>query len=713
MFAVLTADGTCEAANPAWSRHLGCSPSALTGRDMTEWVDPADRAAWSAALAAIGDAPRDLLCCLRGGDGRRLRCRLTLNRSENRRVFLTARPLQPRGTPEESGADLGPLPADTLRLRGLFNHSADGIIFLTSPDDGRSFTVLRANGTAARLAGRDRDVPQGADAARALPLFGREEVAQALRSVWASQESQRLERVKQPGGTGTRWYRLYVFSLSEREIAVIMSDISLTVMTQDALADNEERYRTIVNTVRDGIFIFKSPEELLFVNEAACRMHGMTRSELLKMAPVDFVHPDSRERFSRMFKALDDNKTYHMDGVGLRGDKSTYEAEIYACPIHCNGETYYYAAAHDVTRQRKAQRALEDGERKFRAYVESSPVPLFIINSRGDVTFANPAAVNLAGNAAPSLFGRPFAELFREFPGDLHAHVRDYAAYRGEAVLGTACPVPVRLEAARLSRKQYMVHCFDLSDSKRLEEEREKTIGDLAQKNREMERVTYTVSHDLRSPLVSIKGFVDMIDDDIRDGHYDELRDSLRYIKQATENMDRFLTQLLELSRVGRMTHERETIQGRVLVDEVLSTLHGLIQEANADIRVKDDLPELYGDVIRLRQIVQNIVENAVKYRDESRPLKVEISGTNSEAGYSGLLICDNGIGIAAEDYDRVFGLFEQVEKRGTSTGIGLAIVKKIIDVHGGRVRVTSEGPGQGACFHVELPIQDIAVSEE
>ncbi len=229
------------------------------------------------------------------------------------------------------------------------------------------------------------------------------------------------------------------------------------------------------------------------------------------------------------------------------------------------------------------------------------------------------------------------------------------------------------------------------------------TIGEMERRNAELERFTYTVSHDLRSPLVTVLGFLGLLEQDIAAGRSESALADVARIRAAASTMERMLRELLELSRIGRVTSAPEAVPLAELAEEARQSLAGRLGAAGVELEVAKDLPVLYGERARLLEVVQNLVDNAAKVlggRKDGRILIGCRPGPNGPVCY----VQDNGIGIDPRHHQRVFGLFERLDTGVEGTGIGLALVKRIIEVHGGEVWVESEGAGQGSRFCFTLP---------
>jgi len=232
---------------------------------------------------------------------------------------------------------------------------------------------------------------------------------------------------------------------------------------------------------------------------------------------------------------------------------------------------------------------------------------------------------------------------------------------------------------------------------------RQNLIAELESKNAELERFTYTVSHDLKSPLFTIRGFLGYLEQDALAGNHERVRSDMQRIIDATDKMQRLLNELLELSRVGRMMNDPVNIPFDELARDAVELVHGHITERGITVHIDADMPIIHGDRQRLLEVLQNLVDNATKFMGNQTAPRIEIGCAGVEDGKPIFHVRDNGIGIPLEHHERVFGLFNKLDVKSGGTGIGLALVKRIIEVHGGRIWVQSEA-GKGSTFLFTLP---------
>lgn len=274
---------------------------------------------------------------------------------------------------------------------------------------------------------------------------------------------------------------------------------------------------------------------------------------------------------------------------------------------------------------------------------------------------------------------------------------------------------------------QYVAIRTDITARKASEEELHRIAAELAEKNKELEAIVYTVSHDLRSPLVNVQGFARQLNracDTIRaavaaapDGVVPAQKlaqpvdvaipQALKFINAGVSKMEALLAGLLRYSRLGRVALTLRPLNMNGMLAEILASMKFQLDEARAVVTV-GDLPTCLGDNIQTSQVFSNLLDNALKYRDPARPLRVSITGSvrYGNAVYS---VADNGVGIAPQHQAKVFEIFHRLNPEGTTgEGLGLTIAQRVLERQKGRIWVESR-TGEGSIFHVSLPAIDSA----
>jgi signal transduction histidine kinase len=243
----------------------------------------------------------------------------------------------------------------------------------------------------------------------------------------------------------------------------------------------------------------------------------------------------------------------------------------------------------------------------------------------------------------------------------------------------------------------------DITERKQAEAEREALIKDLEVRNAELELFAYTASHDIKNPLITIRGFLGFLEKDAISGNLERFKADMARITDATDKMDHLLNDLILLPRIGRWMNPSEDVPFGDIVREAIELVRGRLDAANIRVTMADGLPIVHGDRARIVEIVQNLLDNAAKFMGDQPQPKIEIGlHGNDKDGKPILFVRDNGIGIESMYHERIFGLFNKLNLQTEGTGVGLALVKRIVEVHGGRIWVESE-MGKGSTFFFTL----------
>jgi PAS domain S-box-containing protein len=366
----------------------------------------------------------------------------------------------------------------------------------------------------------------------------------------------------------------------------------------------------------------------------------------------------------------------------------------------------------DITALKNTEEALRLSEARTRALLDAIPDMIFEFNQDGKILQFISSATSRPLLPPEQFLGKNIREV-------LPASVADQTTFAIERVLDSGHVHAFEYQLLQdnenrtfearitpLSADTVLAIVRDVSLQKWILGEREKLITDLERKNAELERFTYTASHDLKSPLITIKGFLGFLREDAERGNLKRLETDIQRIGDAADKMQRLLNDLLELSRIGRAVNKTEAIDLTQMISEVLELLHGRINRGAVPVRVSVDenLPQIYGDRPRLLEVWQNLIDNAAKFMgDQPNPhIEIRQAETSTEANPI-FFVRDNGMGIDPKFSDRIFGLFDKLDSRTEGTGIGLALVKRIIEFHGGKIWVESK-PGNGATFYFSLP---------
>jgi PAS domain S-box-containing protein len=364
----------------------------------------------------------------------------------------------------------------------------------------------------------------------------------------------------------------------------------------------------------------------------------------------------------------------------------------------------------EIVERQRTERALRESEARYRRLAQNAPLGILSVNTEGQIVEVNPTILDILGS--PSIEATQAINVLT-FPllvqagvsddligclesGQPAVHERPYTSKWGKQIYLRYHLTPIQGQNDQVVGAQAIVE--DITVRKRAEAEREALIKELEAKNAELERFVYTVSHDLKSPLITIQGFLGFLEQDVRAGNAEQVEADIARITNAAVKMHQLLDELLELSRIGRLMNPPQAVAFGELAREAVSMVAGRLAERDVEVFIAPDLPTVYGDRPRLREALQNLLDNAVKFLGEQATPRIEV-GARYESDERVFYVRDNGIGIDPKYQDKVFGLFEKLDHRSEGTGVGLAIVKRIIEVHGGRIWIESAGIGRGSTF--------------
>jgi PAS domain S-box-containing protein len=360
---------------------------------------------------------------------------------------------------------------------------------------------------------------------------------------------------------------------------------------------------------------------------------------------------------------------------------------------------------------------LAASEEKYRAVFENTGTATVVLEHDTIISLANEEFLTLSGFARNDIEGKKYWTEFvhsEDLERMLAQHrlrreggVKALTRYEFRFVTKSGDIRNIYLSVGGIpGTTKSVASLLDITERKKAEEQRERLMQELSQKNAELDRFSYTVSHDLKSPLLSIRGFLGLLEMDMKSGNASRILTDIMRINESAEKLEHLITTLLALSRSGRIVDEPVRISWTDLAREAAGLLAGPLTEHHVLLVIPDNLPAVTGDRQRLLQVMTNLLDNAVKFMGGQEEPCIEV-GVWEEATTKVFFVRDNGMGIRKENLPKVFGLFERFNKNIPGTGIGLASVKRIIEAHGGRIWVESEGEGKGSTFLFTLPVSE------
>jgi PAS domain S-box-containing protein len=472
----------------------------------------------------------------------------------------------------------------------------------------------------------------------------------------------------------------------------------------------------LLESAADAMLITDSTGRIVLANTPAEVLFGYTRDELLALSVEALIPPRFRATHvtQRQDYAAHPGNRVMGSGVelyGLRKDGSEFAADVSLSPLEGG---FVLATVHDITRRKRAEEALAGQSARLAAIVETAVDAIITIDERGTIDSFNPAAERLFGYPRDEVLGKNISQLMPAPYREEHdGYLEHYLATGEKRIIGLGREVvaqrkdgttfPIELSVSEMqvgSRRMFTGLVHDISQRKQAEERQALLIRELESANEELKNFAYVVSHDLKAPLRAIGSLADWISTDQSEKLDADGKEHLRLLIQRTRRMDSLIDGILQYSRVGRVREAVVAVDMNEIVEEALAML---APPPHIRVEVAPDLPTVRAERTRMLQVFQNLLSNAIKYLDKPEGLiRVDCVGHDQEWEFS---VSDNGPGIETRHFKRIFQLFQTLapKDRVESTGVGLSLVKKIVEMYGGRVWIESQ-PGAGSTFFFTLP---------
>lgn len=505
--------------------------------------------------------------------------------------------------------------------------------------------------------------------------------------------------------------------------SLIARDITSRIRAEQEIKKSEARKTAILNASLDAIITIDHTGTIIEWNTMAEKTFGFSSAQVLGKELAEVIiphryrkaHRDGLLHYLKTGEGPVIGKRVELSALRANGDEFPVEISIAALAIN-QGPPFFTASVRDITTRLQNEEALKKNEDRFRRVIEATPNGLVMVGQTGKIVLCNAEIESLFGYKKEELFGQEIEILvpqrFRKnhsgyrqefFHGPETRQMgvgRDLYGLRKD---GTEFSVEIGLNPLVTEEGVFVLaSVVDITKRKALEEHIRHSTEAMEQKNYEMEQFVYTVSHDLKSPLVTSTGFLGLLKEDLLAHNYDKLMDSVTRLERANSRMSQLIDDLLQLSRIGRIKIEPEEIHVPTLLKAICENLSSQIQEKSVQMDISPEMPAIKADRKRIYQVFENLIINALKYACDGPDPRITI-GFEKMPGETRFYVKDNGPGIAKVYHKKIFGLFQRLETDNRGTGVGLTIVSRIMQLHGGRAWVEST-VGAGATFWLAFP---------
>jgi PAS domain S-box-containing protein len=504
-------------------------------------------------------------------------------------------------------------------------------------------------------------------------------------------------------------------------VTAAIRDISVRKAAERHLAQMEGRYRGLLEAAPDAMVVVNRDGAIVLLNVQAEKQFGYRRDELVgqqvkNIIPEGFAERLVADGLRSTADALAQQIGTGIELIARRKDGTEFPIELMLSPLESAEGILVTAAIRDISVRKAAEQHLAQMESRYRGLLEAAPDAMVVVNPDGAIVLLNVQAEKQFGYHRDELLGQQVKNIIPE--GFAERLVADGLRSTADALaqqIGTGIELiarrkdgtefPIELMLSPLESAEGIlvtVAIRDISVRRAADAHLGHKVDELKRSNEELAQFAYIASHDLQEPLRMVASYTQLLSRRYKGKLDADADEFIAFAVDGASRMQLLIQDLLSYSRVATKGKELASISSEQAFQQALMNLRGAIEDSGALV-THDPLPTVLADETQLTQLFQNLVGNAIKYQGPSVP-EVHISAARDAEKKWLFSIRDNGIGIDAQYFERIFGMFQRLHKREefAGTGIGLAICKKIVERHGGSISVESM-PGQGSTFRFAL----------
>ena len=603
------------------------------------------------------------------------------------------------------------------RFRTIFDHAAVGEIILSE-----SFQILDINPVGYHMLGMEKESIVRTAIFQFIADDSQQMFDSALQNLSGGITCNGyLNLIHRSGGHFRCEWHLVSFHEADKPFYFFsFRNIEEQYSTQKRLEESQRLISTLISGLPGLAYrcLYDPWWTMLFVSEGVKRLTGYNADEMLGNKALtwnELIHPLDKEQVSQTISlAIKHKAPYEIVYRIVDRDKNVKWVMETGRGVYSEGGSTNYLEGFimDITGEREARQQVEFQTYFLRRIIDTIPFPMFYKDIEGKYLICNSSFAEFHEKPIEEILGLTVFDLFDQGQAStIHNNEQELYKTRKAQVFETELLFPSGKRINAVFHKNIVYNLenepigvvgiyFDITERVRAEQIILDQMRDISKLNSEVEQYFYSVTHDLRSPLVTIKGFLGLLKDDIEEQNQSQIYEDINRIGDATDKMHQLVDGLFHFFKSGKTKDVNQAVNLTQLAHEAKEMLTALVSDHNCQLVIQQDMPVVIGDKVLLREVFQNLIENAVKFTYNTTEPKIFIYTKRSDPENE-LIVCveDNGIGVAEEHKEQIFKLFNKLDPAKSGAGIGLALVRKIVETHNGKIWVESMGQNTGSTF--------------